>query len=281
MIAHMPRRIKLTLEYDGTDFYGWQVQDRAAPDAATEAAPAVRTVQGEVERALQRLTGKFVRIAGAGRTDEGVHARGQVATFDLPDEVAMPDEQLVTGLNAHMPVDVSAVQALTMGPDFHAMASAKGKLYRYRIFNRAGRGALYQRFHWHVRFKLDAERMAAAARAFVGTHDYTAFATTLADIQARRVEDGKNELPTVREIFKVDVAAQGSYDAPGGAEIIVDVEGSGFLYKMVRTMVGSLVEVGRGRYEPGWIAQVLASRDRRQAGPTAPAKGLSLERVDF
>ncbi|MCW8130318.1 MAG: tRNA pseudouridine(38-40) synthase TruA [Planctomycetota bacterium] len=270
----MPTRIKLTLEYDGTDFHGWQVQDRAD-------GGGVRTIQGEIERALRKLTGQPVRIAGAGRTDEGVHALGQVATFDLPDGCNVAAEGLAQGLNAHLPPDVAALKAEAMPPDFHAMASSAGKIYRYQILNRRTRPAVARRMHWHVRFELDVDKMRAAAAHFVGTHDYTAFATTLADIQAKRAEEGKTELETVRTIHRVEVTARGSYGGASGAEIFVEVEGSGFLYKMVRTMVGSLAEVGRGKEEPDWIARVLASKDRRLAGPTAPAKGLFLVEALF
>jgi tRNA pseudouridine38-40 synthase len=271
-----PKRIKLTLEYDGAEFFGWQVQDRGEPGAT---GGSVRTVQGEVERALRALTGHPIRIAGAGRTDEGVHALGQVASFDLPAEATVPVEQLVAGLNSHLPADLSAVRAEEMPPDFHALVSATGKVYRYLIFNRRERCAVRNRTHWHVRFELDVDKMRAAARAFVGTQDFSAFATTLADIQSKRVEEGKDELPTVREIRRVDVSASGSYASPEGAEIAIEVEGGGFLYKMVRTMAGSLVDVGRGKEPPEFIALALASKDRRAAGPTAPAKGLCLVRV--
>lgn len=270
----MPTRIKLTLEYDGTDFHGWQVQDRAD-------GSGVRTVQGEVERALARLTGQPVRIAGAGRTDEGVHALGQVATFDLPDGCSITVEQLKQGMNANLPPDIAALKAEAMPDDFHAMASASGKIYRYLILNRAQRSATALRTHWHVRFELDVNQMRAAAAHFIGTHDYTAFATTLADIQSRRLEDGKSELETVREISRVEVTSRGGYAELSGAEIVIEVHGSGFLYKMVRTMVGSLVEVGRGKQPPDWIGRVLASKDRRLAGPTAPAKGLYLAEALF
>ena len=273
----MPRRIKLTLEYDGADFFGWQVQDRPKSGAAPRRK--VRTVQGELERALQRLTGEPVRCVGAGRTDEGVHALGQVASFELPDTVQISTDHLALGLNAHLPADLSAVRAEDAPEDFNAMASAKGKLYRYRIFNRRQRSAVRLRTHWHVRFPLDVDAMRAAAEHFTGEHDFTAFAVALAETQSKRAAAGKRALQTVRRIARAEISARGRYDSEEGCAIAFEVQGEGFLYKMVRGMAGSLVEVGRGRKPPDWIAEVLRSKDRRQAGPSAPGKGLYLVRV--
>jgi len=285
----MPRRIKLIVEYDGTDFHGWQVQ-------SSEARPeAVRTVQGELERALALLAGAPVRVAGAGRTDAGVHAAGQAASFDLPDGCRVPAEQLPAALNAHLPPGVCALSAAEMPADFHALSSARGKLYRYAILARTARSPLLRRTHWHVRFPLDAGQMEAAARFFIGRHDFSAFATQLVPTQTRRAEEEKEALETMREISAVEVVARTLVTAPdpqrgqaedgdaagGPREILISVEGSGFLYKMVRTMVGSLVEVGRGRQPPEWIAEALASKDRRRAGPTAPPHGLCLVRVFY
>ncbi|MCZ7648721.1 MAG: tRNA pseudouridine(38-40) synthase TruA [Planctomycetota bacterium] len=270
----MPRRIKLTLEYDGTDFHGWQSQ-RAEPGA--DVPGAVRTVQDEVEAALRALTGQTLRVHGASRTDVGVHAAGQVAHVDLPDEPALPVERLVRALNGVLPPDVSAREAVEVGPEFHARHASRGKLYRYRIHACADRSALRRRTHWHVRFALDPAKMAEAARGFAGTHDFSAFVTDLANAQELRKEQGQAPLQTVREIRRVEVRVSSA----DPLELEVDVEGGGFLYKMVRTMVGTLVEVGRGRHPPAWIGEVLASRERRNAGPTAPAKGLCLMRVFY
>ena len=283
----MPRRVKLTLEYDGTDFHGWQVQNRGAPGSAP--AGSVRTVQGEVERVLALLAGTPVRITGAGRTDEGAHALGQVASFDWPSAAEVPVAQLAAALNANLPADLSAVSAEEMPADFHAQVSAQGKHYRYRIFNRHARPALALRTHWHVRFPLQLEPMRKAAGLLLGRHDFAAFATTLAEIQEKRSAEGKTALSTVREIRRLEVLEPGP-EAGGlhtegataaGRELAIEVEGSGFLYKMVRTIAGSLVEVGRGKHPPEWIGTVLAAQDRRLAGPTAPAKGICLVRVFY
>jgi len=275
----MPRRIKLTLEYDGTDFFGWQTQDR--PKEGKDARHSVRTVQGELERALNKLTGVSIRVVGAGRTDEGVHALGQVASFTLPDATGLITEQLTLALNAHLPADMSVTQAEDAPEDFNAMGSACGKLYRYLLFNRRQRSAVRLRTHWHVRFPLDTDAMHAAAQHFVGRHDFTALAVALAETQSKRVLAGKRALETVRTIVRAEVRACGSFDSAEGNEIAFEVEGEGFMYKMVRGMVGSLVEVGRGRQAPGWISEMLASKDRRNAGPSAPSKGLYLMRVMY
>jgi len=270
--AAAPHRIKLVLEYDGTDFHGWQSQGR-------EDEGAVRTVQDELERALARIAGTPVRVAGAGRTDEGVHADGQVASFDWPKH--LPVDKLPEALNALLPRDMSARMASVAAPDFHALASATGKRYVYSVWNARARSARHARTHWHVRYPMRLDLLREAAPALVGTHDFAAFATNTTEIQELRAAQGKPEMPTVKEIFDVRIDAPEPLDAEFLGEVRFTVEGSGFLYKMVRTIVGSLVDVGRGRHEPAWLAQALASKDRRQAGPTAPPQGLSLVRVFY
>lgn len=271
----MPRRIKLILEYDGTDFKGFQVQSGSEPGESHESA--ARTVQGEVERALKIVAGQSIRIAGASRTDTGVHAMGQTASFLLPDEVTISPCELCMALNGNMAKDVSAVGAEETALDFHPQRDAIGKRYAYSLVSRWERSALLRRTHWHVRYKLALDPMREAAQALVGTHDFTSFATKLAETQAQRIEDGKFPLATVREIKKIDIAADEDY--PG--RIVIRVEGSGFLYQMMRTITGSLIDVGRGFRKPEWMAGVLAAQDRRQAGPTAPPHGLCLERVFY
>lgn len=270
-----PRRIKLTLEYDGTDFKGWQVQSREL--GAEETGETARTVQGVVERALFRISGHPVRIAGASRTDAGVHARGQVASLLLPAEFELDNEQLCMALNSHLDKDVTAVRAELAPLEFHAMRDAAGKIYTYSIFQRRIRSSLLRRNHWHVRFALDSEKMRTGARHLVGMHDFTSFATKLKETQAKRVEDGKSELETVREVRRVDVRT----DPLMTERIVIEVEGSGFLYQMVRTIAGTLVDVGRGFRPPEWVAEALAAKDRRAAGPTAPPHGLCLEKVIY
>lgn len=269
----MPRRIKLTLEYDGADFKGWQVQS-AAPAGEAEASSA-RTVQGVVERALRTLAAQPIRVVSASRTDAGVHALGQVAGFLLPDDVPVPTEELCLALNGNLDRDVAARHAEEAGLDFHAQRDATGKVYSYSIISGRCRPALWRRTHWHVRYGLELEAMRLAAQALVGVHDFTSFATKLTEIQADRAEDGKTPVETVREVRRLELHDDPAY--PG--RIVMRIEGSGFLYQMVRTIAGSLVDVGRGYRPPAWLAETLAAKDRRKAGPTAPAHGLCLERV--
>jgi tRNA pseudouridine38-40 synthase len=269
----MPRRIKLTLEYDGTDFNGWQVQsgDRAGEGSETSA----RTVQGEVERALRRVTGQSIRIAGASRTDSGVHAQGQVASLLLPDEVVFPTSELCQALNGNMDKDVAAVKAEEADMEFHAQRDSTGKIYSYAMLTRRERSPLLHRTHWHVRFALNPALMRQAAAHLIGVHDFTSFASKLALTQALREEEGKAALETVREIRRIELLE----DPAQPGRLIMRIEGSGFLYQMVRTIAGSLVDVGRGYRPPEWMAEALAARDRRQAGPTAPPHGLCLDKV--
>lgn len=268
----MPRRIQLVIEYDGTEFHGWQLQ---APGEVGS-----RTVQGEIEGTLSRIVGSAVRIAGASRTDAGVHAIGQSATFDLADDCSVPTERLPDALNAWLPPDVFVRQAFERPADFHAQGSSCGKVYRYLLVDTRRRAPLLRRTHWLVRYPLDVDAMREAAGALIGEHDFAAFVTELNTIQAQRAEDDKEALSTVRHITGVNVTER-YLDEFGVREIAVRIEGVSFLYKMVRTIVGSLVEVGRGRFPPAWLGEVLASKDRRRAGPTAPPQGLTLMEVVY
>ena len=269
----MPRRIKLTLEYDGTDFKGFQVQSGERAGEGAEAS--ARTVQGAVERALNKICFQPIRIAGASRTDAGVHARGQVASLLLPDDVLIPTADLCMALNSNMLRDCSAVKAEEVDMNFHAQRDAAGKIYTYSLFSRRERSSMLRRDHWHVRFAVDPGAMRKAAAHLVGTHDFTSFATRLNETQAKRAEEGKRELTTIRDIRRIEI--RDDPRIPG--RLMIEVEGSGFLYQMVRTIAGSLVDVGRGYRPPDWMAEALAAKDRRKAGPTAPALGLCLDKV--
>jgi tRNA pseudouridine38-40 synthase len=268
----MSRRIKLTLEYDGTDFKGFQVQNGQEAGADGH---AVRTVQGEVEQALKVIAGQSIRIAGASRTDAGVHAMGQVACFTLPDEVEIPTAEICMALNSNMWKDCSAVRAEEVDAEFHAQRDAVGKIYSYSMIVRRERPSILRRTHWHVRFPLQIELMQRAAKLLIGEHDFTSFATKLKDTQEQRAEAGKAALSTVREIRRLEVHEDAAF--PG--RVVMTIEGGGFLYQMVRTIAGSLVDVGRGFRSVEWLGEALAARDRRAAGPTAPPHGLCLEKV--
>lgn len=244
----MPR-VRLTLEYDGTEFVGWQRQ------------PNGRSVQEVLEKALAELLSTAVPTAAAGRTDAGVHALGQVVAFDAPR--ALPSKAYVRGLSSLLPGDVAVVEADEVPPDFDPRRWATGKRYRYLISRRQVRAPLLRRTHWEVFSALDVEAMQTGAASLVGTHDFSSFRA--ADCEAPHPRRMLREL----EVQTV------------GAILRIEVEGTAFLKHMVRNIVGSLVEVGRGRRVPGWIAEVLAARDRTLAGPTAPAHGLTLVEVTY
>jgi len=243
----MPR-VKLVLEYDGTEFVGWQVQ------------PNGRSVQAVVEGALAELLGEAVKVAAAGRTDSGVHALGQVVAFSTWRE--LPMKAYAVGLNGHLPADVVVVAAEEVPEAFDPRRWSLGKRYRYRISNRKGRSPLRRRTHWELFAPLDVEAMREGARALLGRRDFSAFRA--ADCQAPHA---------VREVREVSIAGE------AGGEVVVEVEGTAFLKHMVRNIVGTLVEVGKGKQSAGWVAEVLASRDRMRAGQTAPAHGLCLVEV--
>lgn len=252
---------RLVLEYDGAQFAGWQAQ-----------AEGVRTIQATLEAAIRELTGAQVPVVGASRTDAGVHAQGQVASVNL--ETRLSPATLLRALNALLPEDV-AVRQVALAPEgFHARRDARSKLYRYAIWNGAARSPLRAQRFWAVHRALDLEAMEAAATALVGTHDWSAFQVRGSEWRAEGEAQGRTR-SAVREVTRLSV--RGS----SGGEVEVEVEGEGFLRQMVRTLVGTLVEVGRGRREPSSMPALLEGRDRAAAGPSAPAHGLTLVRVDY
>jgi tRNA pseudouridine38-40 synthase len=250
-IAGATHKYKLTIAYDGTDFHGWQRQ------------PGVRTVQGVIEDVARRVLREPMSVVGASRTDAGVHAAGQVAHFALLRDV--PAANVQRALSQRLPVDVTVVSAEEVGLEFHATRDARCKQYCYRIYADRARPVeqLAQRFAWHVWWPLDLERMRAAAELLVGRHDFVAFAGA-----------GSPRLSTVRSVTRLDVRRV-------EREVRIEVEGDGFLYNQVRNMVGTLVEIGRGHWPPLRAGEILAARDRRLAGPTAPPHGLCLMWVRY
>ncbi len=268
---------KLTLSYDGSHFHGWQVQ------------PGLTTVQGTLAQALLTITGEDVLPQGSGRTDAGVHALAQVASMAL--SVAIPPENLLRALNRVLPptVRVHALESVPAG--FHARHSAERKTYEYRIFER--RRALpghpaappgpericspfLAPFAWDCRWPLALDRLQAAAALFCGTHDFTSFAASdpergLRDEDDPKASSGPNPTKTI---------FHSTWSHENGL-LLYRVTGSGFLHHMVRTVVGTLVDVGRGSLDPDDIPRILAARDRTAAGPTAPARGLYLRSVEY
>jgi tRNA pseudouridine38-40 synthase len=242
--------VRLTLEYDGTRYVGWQVQ------------PNGPSVQAEVERALATLHKEPRRVTAAGRTDAGVHARGQVVSF--PEDRPLPLSAYVKGMNALLPEDV-AVRAASVEPDgFDARRSARGKRYRYVIENLPTRAPLSRLQAWQLFGALDAGAMQEAARHLVGRHDFAAFQA--ADCASEHA---------VRDVRRLEV------EGGGGGRLEVVVEATAFVKHMVRNIVGTLVEVGQGRRDAASIPALLASRDRSAAGRTAPPQGLCLEEVFY
>ncbi|MCR4412012.1 MAG: tRNA pseudouridine(38-40) synthase TruA [Thermoguttaceae bacterium] len=243
------RTLKLTLAYDGTDYAGWQVQ-----------GPGRVAVQEVLEQAIEAVTGARVRVLASGRTDAGVHALGQVVSFRT--ESRLSPETLVRALNAHLPHDVAVLDAAEVPDGFHATHSAVRKRYRYAIHNHPIRDVFRRRTSWHYPVPLDAAAMHRAAQALRGTHDFRSFQTS-----------GSERKTTVRTVYDIEVR-RGEGDEH--RMIFVEIEADGFLYNMVRAIVGTLVQVGRGQRGESWPAEVLAAKDRRRAGRTAPPEGLVL-----
>ena len=246
---------KLTLAYDGTGLVGWQRQ------------PEGTSVQGLLEDALARITGADrVTVTGAGRTDAGVHARGQVASVVLATRLSTADLQ--RGLNALLPPAVRVLALETAEPAFHARFSAKAKRYDYHLVVGPVVSPFDARYAWHVPYALDAGAMRDAVRALEGRHDFAAFQSTGSDID-----------DTVRTLHEVRLD-EGRID-DGSRRLVLSLTGDGFLRHMVRAIAGTVVEIGRGRWPPGHLAAILASGDRSQAGPTAPPHGLFLVFVRY
>ncbi len=245
------RNIRLVIAYNGSAYHGWQRQ-----------IEGIDTVQQRVEEAAVRVVRHPLAVSGAGRTDAGVHAEGQVANFRTPN-FSIPLRGLRRAMNSRLPDDIAIRSASESPIGFHSSRTAIGKTYRYRIFVAPQRPVALAGLVYHYWRALDVERMRAGAVRLIGTHDFRGLATS-AEVREN----------TVRTIHRCEVSAQDS-------EVVVSVEGDGFLYNMVRNLVGTLVEIGRGRWEPNQIDTILATCDRRNAGPTAPPDGLYLMCVHY
>lgn len=246
-------KFKLTIAYDGTGYEGWQVQKIGTG------------VQEKVEEALAKLFPSKPRLHSSSRTDTGVHALGMVAHFEVPrTEFRMPIRKLALALNAHLPEDVRVMSSAHAAQQFHARFDAAGKRYRYFVWNHTAMNPLLRTTAWHVPRKLDVAAMREAACLFVGRHDFQSFAAN----------PGYAKESTVRTLTRCELKKNGPL-------LTFIIEGDGFLYKMCRGMVGTLVQVGLGKFPPGEIQTMLAQRDRRAAGMTAPAHGLVLWKVFY
>jgi len=247
------RTIKLILEYDGTEYRGWQRQKNGL------------SVQAILEERIAVITGERVKVIGSGRTDAGVHALGQVAHFRTAS--AIPAENLLKGINSLLPDDI-VVKSLTDAPaGFHARIDARRKTYLYRLYNGVTRTALFRRYAWTVSAPLDVPAMRRAAAYLVGRHDFTSFCTVHTEAAS-----------FVREIFRLEISPTGT---TAGSFLEIEVEADGFLRYMVRTIVGTLVEIGRGKRPPEEMTAILTGRNRDLAGMTAPPQGLFLKEVFY
>ncbi len=239
------RRIKLIIEYDGTNYCGWQSQNNGV------------SIQQKIEEAIRDITGEELRVTGSGRTDSGVHALGQVAHFDTSSMI--PAERIAFALNTKLPEDIRIRSSQEVDETFHARKSSKIKHYRYTIYNDTHENAMLCRYSAFVRQKLDVTAMQKAAEIFEGEHDFAAFCAAGSTPVAT----------TLRRIYSCKVSAFNKY-------ITIDVEGNGFLYNMVRIMAGTLIDAGKGRLKSEDITEIILSKDRTKASATAPAKGLTM-----
>jgi tRNA pseudouridine38-40 synthase len=294
-------RLLAIVEYDGTDFVGFQVQARGAPRAGEQP----RTVQAELERALAEVSGEAIRVIGSGRTDAGVHAAGQVIHLDSAAAIFRDPRQAVRAVNAHLPPDVAVQRLRPVSDDFHARFSATRRCYSYRIVNAGAPAPISRRFAHVVHAPLDPVRMADGAQHLLGSHDFVAFGaqegpgSTRRDVYAAAVttrtalewsllapiwhtqESGSRDQIAGFADRGAAAAAARAADQRDRSLIEIRLEANAFLRHMVRRIVGTLVRVGAGRLDPGDVAAILASGEKGKAGPAVPANGLCLERVQY
>jgi tRNA pseudouridine38-40 synthase len=244
------RNFKMTVEYDGSAYCGWQRQENGA------------SIQQMLEEAIKLITGQKVAVIGSGRTDAGVHALNQVGSFRC--STKLPINKIFMGMNSVLPPDIVVKELEEVADDFNALRDVKSKIYVYKICNQRLRPALGRNYFWHVRFPLDTTRMKKAAKLLIGTHDFSCFCATGTDVKDR-----------VRTIVDVEIKTCDE----GLMEI--KVESHGFLKYMVRNIIGTLVEVGRGKRKPEEMKSIIESKDRTVAGVTAPACGLFLKEVKY
>ena len=257
---------KLTLAYDGTGFSGWQVQ------------PDETTVQGELQAALRRVTGESPLPQGSGRTDAGVHALGQVASFAL--QAPIPPENLRRALNRTLPPSIRILESRTVRSTFHARHSAVAKTYEYRLFRGEICPPTLARYVHACSWPMDVAALELGAQAFVGEHDFLSFAATDPDLTTRTL-DQEPEHKSATAIRTVYSSAWEHRHSEAGDLLVYRVRGNGFLHHMVRNLVGTLIDVGRGKLSPDDLPGILAARSRSAAGPTAPARGLFLHSVEY
>jgi len=245
------RNLKLKIEYDGTNYCGWQVQK----------GHQLKSIQEVIQKTLQRILQEKIKLIASGRTDAGVHAEGQVANFRTNSKMAL--EKLQRALNGLLPEDICVAEAREAAADFHSRFAAKSKAYRYTILNRKYPSALLKNAVYFYPYPLDIKIMQREVGVLLGRHNFKAF-------QASGSITGR----TVRTIKRIRILKEGDL-------IRIDIEADGFLYSIVRNIVGTLIEIGRGKLSPGSLKKILLSKDRKTAGPTAPARGLCLVKVNY
>lgn len=244
------RNIKLTMEYDGTAYHGWQIQ------------PGLRTVQGVMREKIAHITQGEVNLIGAGRTDAGVHALGQVANFHTESKIELT--ALQRGLNSLLPADIVVRKAEEVSENFHARFSARSKVYEYHILNRPHPSAIRRNFAWFIPHTLNLSSMRSCGHLLIGTHDFSSFRAA-----------GEESDHSIREVQRLEIESR------QGDLIIVVMEANAFLREMVRSIVGTLVDVGKGKTTLAEFEKIFRARDRRRAGMTAPAHGLFLTEVKY
>jgi tRNA pseudouridine38-40 synthase len=256
------RNLKLLLAYDGTDFSGWQIQ------------PGPPTIQGTLASAIGRVTGENVLPQGSGRTDAGVHALGQVATFATDSPI--PAANLVSALNDVLPAAIRVLEAAEAPPEFHARKSARAKTYHYRMYRRAICPPFLARYVWHYPYPLDEDKMQEVAALIVGEHDFTSFAAV--DVEREREQDGAEVGQNVGQNVRRVLFSAWERQAD---EFVYTIRGTGFLHHMVRNLVGTFLLMGKGTLKPSDLPRILDARSRSAAGATAPASGLYLVNVEY
>ena len=243
------KNIKLILEFDGTNYGGWQKQNNN------------KTIQEELEKAIRKATGEDIEVIGSSRTDAGVHSRGMTANFKTNSSI--PPERFREAVNRHLPDDIAILKSEEVNDSFHARYDSKGKTYSYTIVNRYEKVSIGRNYVYHVKDELDLLKMREACKYFIGKHDFTAFKTNGSSV--------KTSVRTIKEL----------YMEKDGDSIRIFVTADGFLYNMVRIIVGTLLEVGKGKIDPKSIENIIESKDRNQSGPCVQPNGLVLEKVYY
>lgn len=242
------RNIKITIQYDGRNYCGWQKQ----PDSLG--------IQGTIEKAIYEITNEEVKLIGSGRTDSGVHALAQTANFKISSSISI--ESIPMALNAKLPKDISVIEACEVNDDFHSRYSTKGKTYKYLIYNSKFRHPILNNISYQVKYELDFDKMCIESKSLLGTHDFKGF-----------MSSGSSVKDTIRTIYDINIKKTDDL-------ITLEISGDGFLYNMVRIIVGTLVDVGRGRINESFL-DIIESKNRSRCGHTAPAQGLFLKKVHY